>query len=1426
VRRAFSVVAIIVSATTFAAGTSRGDVVSWQGGPGNWTDANWAPHAPGASDTVLITATGPSYTVTLNTSPTIAKLTLGASSGATTQTLSASSRTLTVSGAVDLNAKGTLTFSSSTISATALTSAGTMNLTNPTLSGVSQVTNNGTLNLTRTGSATIAVPIHNAGTMTVTATTGTPTLTCGTGLANAGTLHSIGAVTVPTLHVTAGALTNTGTLSTLNGYFDLDARLDNQGTISTFYTLELTKASVTHTNTGTISITHPSLPFQVSAGTFNPDGGTFSGPGVLVISGATLGGTSVTTQVKTTLTNAPVTCTSLTNAAGVTLAINRTSGSATIAAPIHNAGTMTVNATPGTLTLSGAFTTASGSSLTLASSSTLSLAGNVTSNGALALNGSADLVVGGTLTIASGTTCDIDDGATLTCGTGLANAGTLHSIGAVTVPTLHVTAGALTNTGALSTLNGYFDLDARLDNQGTISTFYTLELIKASVTHTNTGTISITHPSLPFQVSAGAFQNLSSGVIKGPGTLNVGSAGVTFTNAGTLAPGLSPGTLTVTGRPHFAPGGRLAIELGGKTAGNFDRLAVGGTSPSASDTVILAGGILDLSVINGYLPAIDDSIAVLTAGQLPDTFATVLGRTAPNGKYFNVHYKPGLTPKRIDLIVGDPPPDNGPTAQNDNLTVPEDGSALIAVRANDTDLDGDSLTIASVTNPPHGAASDSAGLIRYTPDANYFGADAFDYVIDDGRGARDTASVLVTVVPVNDPPAFESPTPPNLTTYSVVQGTPVSFTVQARDPDAIGTTTLTATGIPSGASLAPPLPANGNPVSSLFSWTPTGAQLGLHDLAFTATDDSATIATTTVRVLVTPVGAGTGCGPGHHWIATCSPGQDSRGSGALVGIDFDLDNLADQSFVLTGPVTVQRSAPLDSSVFFPGTGSPSGHPDVIDTEILSMSLTGGGASLVAGAGLGFGGVLGASRGTILEQAANDSLADSFFDVFFEVTTQAGRLYNHAPLHVTNVIDRVPPGGRYDHPNGVVALYDDPVGGNHVANLVSARHIVEAPPAACGQPHWMDVALGGVDLPNSEADVGLDLDNDLSLDVSVRLRGPVTVMRSAPLDQSVNFPGQGSANSHLDVIDTEILDMALTGSGITLRAGAGHGAGAAIQGSKGTIVEQPSDPTHADSFFDVFFEVALPGNTYAYNQTPLRVASVIDCVPPRGGYVHPDQVIPLYDSPIPGQGSLVANLVSARHTVGPTDPGPDCRVTGPGTVCVATSHVHGVTSNITPTSYTWSVTGNGTLTGPTNLDHVTILAAPTAGTYTVQVILSDGAATDTCEMVVTVTTSGCGPVAVNGALAIDRFDLGPAIPNPTTGTARVEFMVPRASDIDISVHDLQGRRVARLATGRFQPGSYRALWNGRIEQRRAPAGLYFIRLTTPDRTFVRRVVIVH
>ena len=99
------------------------------------------------------------------------------------------------------------------------------------------------------------------------------------------------------------------------------------------------------------------------------------------------------------------------------------------------------------------------------------------------------------------------------------------------------------------------------------------------------------------------------------------------------------------------------------------------------------------------------------------------------------------------------PANDGPVAVDDAVTTAEDTAVSIAVLPNDTDLDGDTLTVSAATAPAHGTATVNAdGTISYVPAANYHGADSFSYTVGDGNGGSTTATVAVTVTPTNDGP--------------------------------------------------------------------------------------------------------------------------------------------------------------------------------------------------------------------------------------------------------------------------------------------------------------------------------------------------------------------------------------------------------------------------------------------------------------------------------------------------------------------------------------------------------------------------------------------------------------------------------------------------------------------------------------------------
>ena len=110
--------------------------------------------------------------------------------------------------------------------------------------------------------------------------------------------------------------------------------------------------------------------------------------------------------------------------------------------------------------------------------------------------------------------------------------------------------------------------------------------------------------------------------------------------------------------------------------------------------------------------------------------------------------------------TGDPP-----LAQNDLVATNEDVPVTIAVLANDTDPEGAPLTVMGVDAAgTNGSVSINAdGTLTYSPNPDFSGTDTFNYTIGDAGGHTDTATVSVTVSPVNDAPSFSLPATPNQT---------------------------------------------------------------------------------------------------------------------------------------------------------------------------------------------------------------------------------------------------------------------------------------------------------------------------------------------------------------------------------------------------------------------------------------------------------------------------------------------------------------------------------------------------------------------------------------------------------------------------------------------------------------------------------------
>lgn len=133
------------------------------------------------------------------------------------------------------------------------------------------------------------------------------------------------------------------------------------------------------------------------------------------------------------------------------------------------------------------------------------------------------------------------------------------------------------------------------------------------------------------ELIAGAGQTLEVTANGGDAPLRLSGAGNRLAGNGTLrgdfavasgasvAPGASPGKLTIDGDLSIGSGGLLEIELGGVQPGStYDQLLVSGHAA-------ISGGLLDLAFVNGFLPQVNDVFTLLHADSLSGMFANAAG---------------------------------------------------------------------------------------------------------------------------------------------------------------------------------------------------------------------------------------------------------------------------------------------------------------------------------------------------------------------------------------------------------------------------------------------------------------------------------------------------------------------------------------------------------------------------------------------------------------------------------------------------------------------------------------------------------------------------------------------------------------------------------------------------------------------------------
>jgi uncharacterized repeat protein (TIGR01451 family) len=175
-----------------------------------------------------------------------------------------------------------------------------------------------------------------------------------------------------------------------------------------------------------------------------------------------------------------------------------------------------------------------------------------------------------------------------------------------------------------------------------------------------------------------------------------------------------------------------------------------------------------------------------------------------------------------------------PAAVADVASTEEDALAMIDVLGNDADLNGDPLFIGTLASPSHGAASISGTVVLYTPTLDFNGIDLFTYTVSDGF-LTDTATVSITVTPVNDLPVAEAGSD-----QTVSEGAPLQFTGIVTDVDSTTHAILWTFG-------------DGTILTGTFTPSHTYADDGIYPVTLVVTDTEGGVGSDTTAVTVTNV---------------------------------------------------------------------------------------------------------------------------------------------------------------------------------------------------------------------------------------------------------------------------------------------------------------------------------------------------------------------------------------------------------------------------------------------------------------------------------------------------------------------------------------------------------------------------------------------
>jgi len=347
------------------------------------------------------------------------------------------------------------------------------------------------------------------------------------------------------------------------------------------------------------------------------------------------------------------------------------------------------------------------------------------------------------------------------------------------------------------------------------------------------------------------------------GTLDLNTVTiVTSPVNGTASITAAPGIVTYTPNNNFNGADSLDYIIGdndglvSNTARVFITVTGQNDAPLAKDDTVTTSEDTEVSFdvlqndfdIDGTL----DSTSVMIESGPANGSATVDALTGeikynPNLDFsgsdslkYNVLDDLGLASNQARVLINVTSINDAPRASNDTVSTQEEVALDIDVAGNDSDVDGtlDLSTVTTVTQPVNGTASVSSanGVVIYTPNINFSGADSLDYIIADNDGlVSNTARVFITVIGQNDPPVAAADA------AVTDEDVPVTVDILTNDADPDGSVDATSVTIDSGPNHGT---ASVSTVTGELTYTPAANFFGLDTLFYHVADDLGAISNT------------------------------------------------------------------------------------------------------------------------------------------------------------------------------------------------------------------------------------------------------------------------------------------------------------------------------------------------------------------------------------------------------------------------------------------------------------------------------------------------------------------------------------------------------------------------------------------------------